>query len=66
MPTPSRVVTSNYGSRWGRQHKGIDIKVYTGDTIRSAFTGKVRLVKYEARGYGHYVVIRHNNGLETI
>ena len=26
MPTPSRVVTSNYGSRWGRQHKGIDIK----------------------------------------
>lgn len=66
MPTPSRVVTSNYGSRWGRQHKGIDIKVYTGDTIRSAFTGKVRMVKYEARGYGHYVVIRHNNGLETI
>lgn len=66
MPTPSRIVTSNYGSRWGRQHKGIDIKVYTGDTIRSAFTGKVRMVKYERRGYGHYVVIRHDNGLETI
>lgn len=66
MPTPSRVVTSNFGSRWGRQHKGLDIKVYIGDTIRSAFSGKVRVVKYEAGGYGNYVVIRHPNGLETI
>ena len=40
MPTTSRVITSNFGSRWGRQHKGLDIKVY--------------------------IVIRHNNGLETI
>ena len=65
MPTPSRVVTSNYGARWGRQHKGLDIKVYIGDTIRAAFSGKVRIVKYEPRGYGKYVVIRHYNGLET-
>ena len=66
MPTESRVVTSNFGARWGRQHKGLDIKVYIGDTIRAAFSGKVRVVRYEAAGYGKYVVIRHNNGLETI
>ena len=66
MPTPSRVVTSNFGSRWGRMHKGLDIKVYIGDTIRAAFSGKVRIVRYEAGGYGNYVVIRHPNGLETI
>ena len=66
MPTTSRVVTSNFGARWGRQHKGLDIKVYIGDTIRAAFSGKVRIVRYEARGYGKYVVIRHPNGLETI
>ena len=65
MPTPSRVVTSNFGWRWGRNHKGLDIKVYIGDTIRAAFSGKVRVVSYERRGYGNYVVIRHNNGLET-
>ena len=59
MPTTSRVLTSNFGARWGRQHKGLDIKVYIGDTIRAAFSGKVRIVKYEARGYGKYVVIRH-------
>ena len=66
MPTPSRVVTSNFGARWGRQHKGLDIKVYVGDTIRAAFSGKVRIVKYNAGGYGKYIVIRHPNGLETI
>lgn len=66
MPTTSRVVTSNFGARWGRAHKGMDIKVYIGDTIRAAFSGKVRIVKYEGAGYGKYVVIRHHNGLETI
>lgn len=66
MPTTSRIVTSNFGSRWGRMHKGLDIKVYIGDTIRAAFDGKVRIVRYESGGYGNYVVIRHHNGLETI
>ena len=66
MPTDSRVITSNFGARWGRQHKGLDIKVYIGDTIRAAFSGKIRIVRYEPKGYGNYVVIRHPNGLETI
>ena len=66
MPTPSRTITSNFGRRWGRMHKGLDIKVYTGDTIRAAFDGKVRMAQYDANGYGNYVVIRHPNGLETI
>ena len=67
MPTPSRLITSNFGARWGRRHKGLDIKVYIGDTIRAAFSGKVRVVKNEGarKGYGKYIVIRHYNGLET-
>ncbi len=66
MPTKSRAITSNFGARWGRAHKGLDIKVYVGDTIRAAFSGKVRVVRYNRGGYGKYIVIRHNNGLETI
>ena len=65
MPTDSKQVTSAYGQRWGRLHAGLDIKVYIGDTIRAAFDGKVRIVKYDARGYGKFIVIRHPNGLET-
>ncbi|MBQ8968557.1 MAG: peptidoglycan DD-metalloendopeptidase family protein [Bacteroidaceae bacterium] len=68
MPTDSRVVNSHYGyrPRFHRYHYGTDIKGYMGDTIRAAFDGKVRVVKYNAKGFGKYVLIRHPNGLETI
>lgn len=61
-------VTSRYGyrRRYRRMHYGIDISLRVGDTIRAAFDGKVRMIDYEGRGYGHYVVIRHTNGLETV
>lgn len=66
MPTPSTKITSPFGPRWRRTHNGLDLKVNIGDTIVAAFDGKVRIVKYERRGYGKYVVIRHDNGLETV
>ena len=68
MPTDSTRITDKYGyrPRRGRAHLGLDVKVRTGDTIRAAFDGKVRISRYERRGYGHYLVIRHPNGLETV
>lgn len=68
MPTDSTYITDRYGYRAnrGRQHLGLDIRVKIGDTIRAAFDGKVRISRYERRGYGHYLVIRHPNGLETV
>lgn len=66
MPTNNTKITSVFGPRRRRMHNGLDVKVYIGDTIRAAFDGKVRMVKYERRGYGKYVVIRHENGLETV
>lgn len=68
MPTDSTRITDKFGyrPRRGRAHMGIDIKVRTGDTIRAAFDGKVRISRYERRGYGHYLVVRHPNGLETV
>ena len=66
MPTPSTKITSPFGPRWRRMHNGLDLKVNIGDTIVAAFDGKVRIVKYERRGYGKYVVIRHDNGLDTV
>lgn len=66
MPTLSTKITSPFGPRWRRMHNGLDLKVNIGDTIVAAFDGKVRIVKYERRGYGKYVVIRHDNGLETV
>lgn len=68
MPTTNRIVTSNYGyrRRFRRQHKGLDVNAYPGDTIRVAFDGKVRVVDFQKGGYGNVVVVRHPNGLETV
>lgn len=66
MPIAQGYVTSKFGKRGRRMHNGIDLKVQIGDTIYAAFDGKVRVQRFERRGYGNYVAIRHPNGLETI
>ena len=59
-------VTSRFGQRKARFHYGIDIKLQVGDTLVSAFDGKVRTRGYDKGGYGYYIVVRHHNGLETV
>ena len=61
IPLESRRITSPYGFRHYRIHKGIDIGLKTGDTIRAAFPGKVTRVRYERRGYGKYIVLEHRD-----
>jgi murein DD-endopeptidase MepM/ murein hydrolase activator NlpD len=59
-------ITSKFGPRRYRYHYGTDIKLQTGDSVLSSFSGKVRITDYDRHGYGNYVVIRHDNGLETV
>lgn len=66
MPIAQGHVTSKFGKRGRRMHNGIDLKVQIGDTIYAAFDGKVRVKRFERRGYGNYLAVRHPNGLETI
>ena len=65
-PPSDKYVTSEFGPRWGRIHAGIDLKVFKGDTIRAAFDGVVRIRRYEGAGYGNFIVLRNDNGLETL
>lgn len=67
MPVPG-IVTSGYGYRpkFRRMHRGVDMRLKTGENVYAAFDGTVRIVNFEANGYGNYVVIRHDNGLETV
>lgn len=58
-------ITSRYGPRGRRRHRGIDIALKTGDPVYATFSGKVRISCYNNSGYGNLVVIRHDNGLET-
>lgn len=58
------VLTSAFGERWGRTHKGIDIGATAGTEIYAAFDG---VVKYAGvlDGYGNYIEISHKDGFET-
>jgi len=58
-------VTSNYGRRRRRMHYGVDLGYPTGTPVVAAFDGIVRISKNNVGGYGHLIVIRHNNNLET-
>ncbi len=64
-PPSEKYVTSNWGFRKWKFHYGIDLKVHRGDTVRCAFDGTVRITRRD-RGYGYFVVVRHDNGLETL
>lgn len=68
MPTINTRINDVFGYRPRRRrvHYGLDVDVETGDTIRAAFDGKVRIRAFQRCGYGHYIVMRHENGLETI
>ncbi len=65
FPTPSYAIpTSHFGPRRRRFHYGLDLAMHTGEPIYAAFDGVVRFSKYNS-SYGHLIVIRHDNGLET-
>lgn len=68
MPLKNIRLTSHYGYRpkFGRNHKGVDFGCPMGDTVRAVFSGRVRLTKFERSGFGFYVIVRHENGLETV
>lgn len=59
------VITSSFGIRKGKNHNGTDIDLHTGDTVKAAWSGKIRYAKYNEGGFGNLVIIRHDNGLET-
>lgn len=55
-----------YGPRWGRMHRGWDLGLEVGDTVRANFNGVVRYAEYNDGGYGNCVIVSHPNGLETL
>lgn len=58
-------VTSEYGSRWGRLHAGIDIAGPIGTPIVAAKSGEV-IYAGQQSGYGNVVMIDHGGGLTTV
>lgn len=63
MPTRGRI-SSRYGMRNGRMHRGLDIAASTGTQIKAADGGTVVFTGYRG-AYGNLVEIDHGNGYKT-
>lgn len=65
-PPFKNYVTCGFGPRRRIFHFGTDIKLQKGDSVLAAFDGIIRVTKYDKRGYGNAIVVRHTHGIETI
>lgn len=52
--------TSDFGKRWGRQHKGVDLQAESGTRVVSVLDGKVEKSGDFNDGYGGQILIRHD------
>ncbi len=59
------VITSRFGRRRRGPHKGIDLDLEIGDSVRTILPGVVRFVNYSS-GHGKTVIVRHENDIETL
>ena len=59
-------LTSGYGWRWGRMHKGIDIAAPIGTPIVAAGAGEVIFAGWNSGGYGNLVKVKHPDGSVTL
>ena len=48
-----------------KNHSGLQITTKKGDAVKAMFSGQVRL-SYKHPEFGNIIVIRHDNGLETV
>ena len=59
-------LASKYGIRDHRLHRGVDVQVVRDEPVVAALPGTVVMAKYNKGGYGHYVVVEHAGGIQTL
>ena len=57
-------VSSPFGERWGREHKGVDFAANYGDDVCASAGGKVIFSGFE-ESFGNLIIIEHENGFES-
>lgn len=58
-------ISSPFGQRWGKMHKGIDIAAPVGTNVVASMGGVVTRSGWDSGGYGYLIVINHGNGFVT-
>jgi murein DD-endopeptidase MepM/ murein hydrolase activator NlpD len=65
LPKELGIITSPFGKRWGRFHRGIDVGVPPGTPVYAIRSGRVLYASFDKR-LGYFVLIQHTGGLESL
>jgi murein DD-endopeptidase MepM/ murein hydrolase activator NlpD len=65
LPLRSYTLTSKFGARWGREHKGVDLAAPDGTPYYSVARGKVILARPYG-GYGNCIILDHGDGVTSV
>jgi murein DD-endopeptidase MepM/ murein hydrolase activator NlpD len=65
-PLDAYIVSSEFGERWGKMHKGMDMAADVGEPIFAIADGEVIYAGDGLRGYGNVVILRHDRKTSSI
>jgi murein DD-endopeptidase MepM/ murein hydrolase activator NlpD len=65
-PVDAGIVSSKYGPRWGKMHKGLDIAADVGEPVVAIAGGEVIYAGDGLRGYGNVVIIQHDKQMTSL
>jgi murein DD-endopeptidase MepM/ murein hydrolase activator NlpD len=65
-PLDAYIVSSEYGERWGKVHKGMDMAAHVGEPVYAIADGEVIYAGDGLRGYGNVVILRHDRKTSSL
>lgn len=65
-PVDAGIFSSEFGERWGKPHKGIDIAADVGEPVHAIADGEVIYAGSGLRGYGNVVILRHDRNMTSL
>ena len=65
-PLDAGIISSEFGERWGKQHKGLDIAADTGEAVYAVASGEVIYASDGMRGYGNVVIVKHDHTITSL
>ena len=65
-PLEAGIISSDYGERWGKMHKGIDIAAHSGEPVYAVAAGEVIYAGDGLRGYGNVIILKHDEKVTSL
>ena len=65
-PLDAGIISSEYGQRWGKMHKGLDIAADSGEPVYAVAAGQVIYAGDGLSGYGNVVILKHDNKVTSL